>query len=61
MFQLLVCHSIMDEHDLPFKVNDLVEVRSYIAGYRGAWFRCKVFVMCAIRRLISFSYGANIE
>ncbi|GLU08122.1 hypothetical protein SLE2022_250470 [Rubroshorea leprosula] len=42
IFQLLVCHSIMDEHDLPFKVNDLVEVRSYIAGYRGAWFRCKI-------------------
>ncbi|CAK7327204.1 unnamed protein product [Dovyalis caffra] len=32
----------MDEHDLPFKVGQLVEARSFLQGYRGAWFRCKI-------------------
>uniref|UniRef100_A0A2P2K9M5 Uncharacterized protein LOC105129476 isoform X3 n=1 Tax=Rhizophora mucronata TaxID=61149 RepID=A0A2P2K9M5_RHIMU len=32
----------MDEHGLPFKVGQLVEVRSFLTGYRGAWFHCKI-------------------
>lgn len=27
---------------IPFKVGDAVELRSFEAGYRGAWFRCKI-------------------
>lgn len=27
---------------LPFKVGDAIELRSFKAGYRGAWFRCKI-------------------
>ncbi|MFQ6647411.1 hypothetical protein Gotur_020911, partial [Gossypium turneri] len=33
----------MDLHNLPFKVGQLVETRSFLQGYRGAWFRCKVY------------------
>ncbi|TYH75484.1 hypothetical protein ES332_D04G022600v1 [Gossypium tomentosum] len=32
----------MDLHNLPFKVGQLVETRSFLQGYRGAWFRCKI-------------------
>lgn len=32
----------MVEHTLPFTVGSLIEVRSYIKGYRGAWFLCKI-------------------
>ncbi|KAG5240651.1 Arginine--tRNA ligase [Salix suchowensis] len=32
----------MDENDLPFKVGQLAEARSFAQGYRGAWFRCKI-------------------
>ncbi|XP_022764343.1 uncharacterized protein LOC111309594 [Durio zibethinus] len=32
----------MDPHSLPFEVGQLVETRSFLAGYRGAWFRCKI-------------------
>ncbi|KAM7280099.1 hypothetical protein ACFE04_007233 [Oxalis oulophora] len=28
--------------DLPFEVGNLVEMRSFDTGFRGAWFRCKV-------------------
>ncbi|CAL0302572.1 unnamed protein product [Lupinus luteus] len=28
--------------DLPFKVGDLAESKSFQRGFRGAWFRCKV-------------------
>ncbi|XP_047083503.1 uncharacterized protein LOC124694576 [Lolium rigidum] len=31
---------------LPFKVGGVVELRSFDAGYRGAWFRCKISDMC---------------
>ncbi|GAV85725.1 hypothetical protein CFOL_v3_29159, partial [Cephalotus follicularis] len=27
---------------LPFKVAQVVEARSFLKGYRGAWFRCKI-------------------
>jgi Agenet domain len=26
----------------PFEFGDEVELKSFIKGYRGAWFRCKV-------------------
>ncbi|XVF38380.1 hypothetical protein REPUB_Repub20aG0096700 [Reevesia pubescens] len=32
----------MDAGSLPFEVGQLVEMRSFLAGYRGAWFRCKI-------------------
>ncbi|XP_062211369.1 uncharacterized protein LOC133912568 [Phragmites australis] len=31
---------------LPFKVGDIVESRSFSPGYRGAWFRSKILIMC---------------
>ncbi|KAK3137542.1 hypothetical protein QOZ80_5BG0453720 [Eleusine coracana subsp. coracana] len=27
---------------LPYKIGDLAESRSFVKGYRGAWFRCKI-------------------
>ncbi|KAH7522156.1 hypothetical protein FEM48_Zijuj07G0108400 [Ziziphus jujuba var. spinosa] len=33
---------IMGLHNLPFEVGDEVESRSFIQGFRGAWFRCKI-------------------
>ncbi|CAL5097054.1 unnamed protein product [Urochloa decumbens] len=30
---------------LPFKIGDLAEYKSFLTGYRGAWFRCKVHNM----------------
>ncbi|CAN6326638.1 unnamed protein product [Urochloa humidicola] len=27
---------------LPFKIGDLAEYKSFLTGYRGAWFRCKI-------------------
>lgn len=32
----------MGESGLPFVVGQFVEARSFVHGYRGAWFRCKV-------------------
>ncbi|KAL8517829.1 hypothetical protein ACS0TY_009223 [Phlomoides rotata] len=32
----------MGGRNLPFKVGDLVEARSFQIGFRGAWFRCKI-------------------
>lgn len=33
----------MDKHHgLPFRVGQLAESKSFLAGYRGAWFRCKI-------------------
>ncbi|KAK3160894.1 hypothetical protein QOZ80_1BG0067210 [Eleusine coracana subsp. coracana] len=31
---------------LPFKVGDLVESRTFSPGFRGAWFRSKISLMC---------------
>ncbi|XP_057806546.1 uncharacterized protein LOC131021390 isoform X5 [Salvia miltiorrhiza] len=28
--------------NIPFKVGQLAELRSFCSGYRGAWFRCKI-------------------
>ncbi|KAM7462942.1 hypothetical protein LguiA_031063 [Lonicera macranthoides] len=28
--------------DLPFKVGQVAEARSFMSGFRGAWFRCKI-------------------
>ncbi|KAJ4722622.1 Agenet domain protein [Melia azedarach] len=34
---------MMDESgSLPFKVGQLAESRSFVSGFRGAWFRCKI-------------------
>ncbi|KAM0919844.1 hypothetical protein ACQ4PT_007988 [Festuca glaucescens] len=33
---------------IPFKVGGAVELRSFDAGYRGAWFRCKVELVISI-------------
>ncbi|CAN6340557.1 unnamed protein product [Urochloa humidicola] len=30
---------------LPFKIGDLAEYKSFLTGYRGAWFRCKIHNM----------------
>ncbi|KAM0904923.1 hypothetical protein ACQ4PT_017704 [Festuca glaucescens] len=30
------------DRTIPFKAGDAVELRSFDAGYRGAWFRCKI-------------------
>ncbi|KAJ0261758.1 Agenet-like domain-containing protein [Hirschfeldia incana] len=32
----------MAQTNLPFKIGQTVEVRSFEDGYRGAWFRCKI-------------------
>ncbi|XVF39888.1 hypothetical protein PTKIN_Ptkin01aG0069200 [Pterospermum kingtungense] len=32
----------MDSKTLPFEVGQLIETRSFLTGYRGAWFRCKI-------------------
>ncbi|KAM7255380.1 hypothetical protein ACFE04_026082 [Oxalis oulophora] len=32
----------MDKHRNPFEVGQLVETRSFLSGFRGAWFRCKI-------------------
>ncbi|KAL1198317.1 hypothetical protein V5N11_026847 [Cardamine amara subsp. amara] len=32
----------MNEIDLPFKVGEVVETKSFLVGYRGAWFQCKI-------------------
>ncbi|TXG72238.1 hypothetical protein EZV62_000817 [Acer yangbiense] len=32
----------MDKDKLPLKVGQLAESRSFLSGYRGAWFRCKI-------------------
>ncbi|CAK8575257.1 unnamed protein product [Lathyrus sativus] len=29
-------------YDLPFQVGELIESQSFLTGYRGAWFRCKI-------------------
>ena len=38
----------MDKHDhLPLKVGQLAEAKSFLQGFRGAWFRCKVSILCS--------------
>ncbi|CAK9143561.1 unnamed protein product [Ilex paraguariensis] len=40
----------MDKHEvLPFKVGQLAEARSFLSGYRSAWFRCKIKEITRIR------------
>lgn len=34
----------MGMNGLPFEAGQEVECRSFIPGYRGAWFRCKVTI-----------------
>ncbi|XP_062030663.1 uncharacterized protein LOC133746507 isoform X2 [Rosa rugosa] len=33
---------MMGSHNLPFKVGEDIEWSSFMKGYRGAWFRCKI-------------------
>ncbi|XP_061991436.1 uncharacterized protein LOC133709643 isoform X1 [Rosa rugosa] len=33
---------MMASHNLPFKVGEDIEWSSFMKGYRGAWFRCKI-------------------
>lgn len=43
MVQIYTTCEIMDDPDaLPFKPEQLAESRSFKAGFRGAWFRCKI-------------------
>lgn len=35
--------------DLPFQVGGLAESRSFQVGFRGAWFRCKVYIVCSLK------------
>ncbi|XP_059446697.1 uncharacterized protein LOC132178268 [Corylus avellana] len=42
---VLQLHCMMDHEeyvDLPFKVGQMAESRSFLQGFRGAWFRCKI-------------------
>ena len=39
---------MMGARDLPFKVGGQAESRSFITGFRGAWFRCKVKLLPAL-------------
>jgi hypothetical protein len=40
---------------IPFKVGDAVELRSFEAGYRGAWFRCKVELVISLTVASSYT------
>jgi hypothetical protein len=45
---MLQLHCMMDHEeyvDLPFKVGQMAESRSFLQGFRGAWFRCKVSIV----------------
>ncbi|KAL5542148.1 hypothetical protein UlMin_009858 [Ulmus minor] len=39
---MFFCSSIASGQEVPFKVGEEVEARSFLQGYRGAWFRCKI-------------------
>ena len=41
---MLQIHCLMGHKDLPFEVGHVAESRSFIQGFRGAWFRCKVSI-----------------
>ena len=41
---------------LPFKIGDLAEYKCFQAGYRGAWFRCKVWPFILAFRFVQLSY-----
>lgn len=43
MIRFFICADIMaNEYQLPFKVGQSAESRSFQSGFRSAWFRCKV-------------------
>ena len=47
----------MNNHDyLPFKVGQLAEAKSFLQGFRGAWFRCKVSILCLLKLIFSESF-----
>ncbi|CAI9118267.1 OLC1v1019807C1 [Oldenlandia corymbosa var. corymbosa] len=35
-------HGMVEDTPMPFKVGQLVEIRSFMKGYKGAWFRCEI-------------------
>uniref|UniRef100_A0A0D3B3W2 Agenet domain-containing protein n=1 Tax=Brassica oleracea var. oleracea TaxID=109376 RepID=A0A0D3B3W2_BRAOL len=49
----------MAQPSLPFKVGEIVEVRSFEVGYRGAWFRCKEEPMRALKKQ-DYSHGERL-
>ncbi|KAG7533059.1 Agenet domain plant type [Arabidopsis thaliana x Arabidopsis arenosa] len=44
----------MTQINLPFEVGQTVELRSFISGYRGAWFRCKILKISQKRRALFY-------
>ena len=44
MLQLDCLMGPKENVDLPFEVGQEAESRSFIPGFRGAWFRCKVSI-----------------
>ncbi|CAA7029159.1 unnamed protein product [Microthlaspi erraticum] len=40
---------------LPFKVGQIVEMKSFKRGYRGAWFRCKIVDISTKRKELFYS------
>ncbi|CAF2121955.1 unnamed protein product [Brassica rapa subsp. narinosa] len=49
----------MAQASLPFKVGEIVEVRSFEEGYRGAWFRCKEETSRALTKR-DYSHGERL-
>ncbi|KAL5784757.1 hypothetical protein ACOSQ2_007149 [Xanthoceras sorbifolium] len=45
----------MDNYKLPVKVGQLAESRSFLSGYRGAWFRCKINDFRARKKEIEYA------
>lgn len=44
---------MMKNIDLPFEVGQMAESRTFMSGFRGAWFQCKVSLSSS--RFIIFS------
>ncbi|URE07756.1 agenet domain containing protein [Musa troglodytarum] len=46
--------SVNLDHQLPFRVNQEAESKSFMIGYRSAWFRCKIKSMSFRKRQIGY-------
>ncbi|CAN8302204.1 unnamed protein product [Cochlearia groenlandica] len=44
----------MSKFNLPFQVDQVVEVKSFEDGYRGAWFRCKILDIFTERKELHY-------
>ena len=42
------------KHSVRFQIGQLAEARTFVSGFRGAWFRCKVYL--SISNLCSIYY-----